>query len=273
MRQKSGTERRAENISDLKKLKKESGLTNAEIAELSGVPLSTVNKIFSGATKNPRYATLLAIEQVLTTKEKIPFTYDRLKEEPAIVRDTAAPYMYSAREYSGEDIEKLSEWSRAELINGKLYMLSAPDRLHQYFVKGLVFEIESHIRKNKGKCHVYASPFDVRLFGDDSVIVQPDVLVVCNKDILTEKGCSRAPDWVIEIVSKSSSSHDYVRKLMQYQKAGVREYWIADPFRELISVFNFEDAGKSGEYNYGEAVPSGVLEGLEIRFGEMAEGY
>ena len=60
-------------MSDLKKLKKESGLTNAEIAELSGVPLSTVNKIFSGATKNPRYATLLAIGQVLTTKEKIPF--------------------------------------------------------------------------------------------------------------------------------------------------------------------------------------------------------
>ena len=106
-------------ISDLKKLKKEAGLTNAEIAELSGIPVSTVNKIFSGATKNPRYATLLAIEQVLTTKEKIPFTYDKLKEEPAIVRDASAPYMYSAREYDGEDIEKLSEWSRAELINGK----------------------------------------------------------------------------------------------------------------------------------------------------------
>ena len=112
-------------ISDLKKLKKEAGLTNAEIAELSGIPVSTVNKIFSGATKNPRYATLLAIEQVLTTKEKIPFTYDKLKEEPSIVRDASAPYMYSAREYDGEDIEKLSEWSRAELINGKLYMLCA----------------------------------------------------------------------------------------------------------------------------------------------------
>ena len=76
-----------------------------------------------------------------------------------------------------------------------------------------------------------------------------------------------------EIVSKSNSSHDYVRKLIQYQKAGVREYWIVDPFQELISVFNFEDAKKSGEYSYGEAVPSGVLEGLEIRFGEVVEGY
>ena len=78
-------------ISDLKKLKKEAGLTNAEIAELSGIPVSTVNKIFSGATKNPRYATLLAIEQVLTTKEKIQFNYDKMKEEPSIVRDASAP--------------------------------------------------------------------------------------------------------------------------------------------------------------------------------------
>ena len=65
-------------ISDLKKLKKEAGLTNAEIADHTGIPVSTVNKSFSGATKNPRYATLLAIEQVLTTKEKIPFTYVKL---------------------------------------------------------------------------------------------------------------------------------------------------------------------------------------------------
>ena len=260
-------------ISDLKRMKKEAGLTNADIAGLSGIPASTVNKIFSGATKNPRYATLLAIEQVLATKEKIPFTYDSLKEEPAIIREETAPYMYSAREYDAKDIENLSEWARAELINGKLYMLSAPNRLHQYFVKGLVFEIESFIRKNKGKCHVYASPFDVRLFGDDSTIVQPDILVVCSRDILTEKGCSGAPDWVIEIVSRSNSSHDYVRKLMQYQKAGVREYWIVDPFQELISVFNFEDAGKSAQYGYSEAVPSGVLEGLAVCFGEMMEGY
>ena len=128
-----------------------------------------------------------------------------------------------------KDIENLSEWARAELINGKLYMLSAPNRLHQYFVKGLVFEIESFIRKNKGKCHVYASPFDVRLFGDASTIVQPDILVVCNRDILTEKGCSGAPDWVIEIVSPSSRTMDYYRKAGKYAEAGVREYWIVDP--------------------------------------------
>lgn len=260
-------------IEDLKQMKKQAGLTNQEIADLSGIPVSTVNKIFSGATKNPRYASLLAIEQVLAKKEKIPFYYDDLKEEPAILREETVPYMYSAREYNGEDIERLSEWSRAELINGKLYMLSAPNRLHQYFVSGLIFEIRSHIKQNKGKCQVYASPFDVRLFGDDSTVVQPDILVVCNRDILTEEGCSGAPDWGIEIVSKSNSSHDYVRKLMQYQKAGVREYWIVDPFEKQVSVMNFEDPEKTAQYTYQDSVPSGVLAGLAIRFEELEEGY
>ena len=93
------------------------------------------------------------------------------------------------------------------------------------------------------------------------------------RDILTDKGCSGAPDWVIEIVSKSNSSHDYVRKLVLYQKAGVREYWIVDPFQERVTVVNFEDQGKTEEYTYSDAVPSGVLEGLEIRFAQVKEGY
>ena len=209
---------------------------------------------------------------MLTTKEKIPFTYDKLKEEPSIVRDASAPYMYSAREYDGEDIEKLSEWSRAELINGKLYMLSAPNRLHQYFVAELLFEIKSYIRKNNGKCDVYASPFDVRLFGDDSTIVQPDILVVCNKDILTEKGCSGAPDWVIEIVSKSNSSHDYVRKLMQYQKAGVREYWIVDPDRGRTTVYFLERADAPVLYSFDQPIASGIFPGLVVTISDLLSG-
>ena len=60
-------------IFDLKRIKKEAGMTNAELAELSGIPFGTVNKIFSGATENPRYGTLLAIEQVLVKKKSCHF--------------------------------------------------------------------------------------------------------------------------------------------------------------------------------------------------------
>lgn len=252
-------------IFTLKEKKKESGMTSREIADLSGIPVSTVNKIFSGVTKNPRYSTLLAIEEVLATKKKIPFTYDPLREEPAIIREETAPYQYCARTYGEEDIEKLGEGIRAELIKGYLYMLAAPSRMHQYILTELLFQIKSHIRQNKGKCHVYPAPFDVRIFGDDSVVVQPDLSVVCKPELLTDRGCDGAPDWVVEITSEGNASHDYVTKLMQYQKAGVREYWIVDLKKKAVFVYNFEDPAKTEEYAFGEEIPSGVLEGLMMQ--------
>lgn len=260
-------------VQDLKELKKKSKMTNAEIAELSGIPYSTVNKIFSGATKNPRYATLLAMEQVLATKEKIPFTYNTLTEEPMMLRDAAMPYAYQARTYTSEDIDKLSEYARAELIRGVLYMMSAPSRMHQLLISELMIRIGNHIQGKKGGCHVYTSPFDVRLFGDDSTVVQPDLLVVCNKAILTDKGCSGAPDWLAEVVSASNSAHDYNTKLIQYQKAGVREYWIVDPFERKVSVMNFENPALTEQYSYEDEVPSGVLEGFRVRFRELEEKF
>lgn len=260
-------------ISSLKELKKETGMTNAQIAELSGIPVSTVNKIFSGATQNPRYATLLAMEDVLVNKKKIPFSYNELTESPMLLREESVAYQYNARTYDKEDIEKLDEWDGAELIDGKIYMRPAPSRKHQYLISELLLEIKLFIREKKGECHAYTSPFDVRLFKDEKTIVQPDLFVICNKDILTDKGCTGAPDWIIEVVSENNSSHDYIRKLMQYQKAGVREYWIVDPFQELVSVMNFEDAEKSGQFSFQEVVSSGVLNGLDIRVSDLLSDF
>ena len=257
----------------LKELKKEAGMTNAEIAELSGVPVSTVNKIFSGATQNPRYATLLAMEEVLVTKKKIPFTYNEMTESSMLLKEENVAYQYSARQYDIEDIERLDEWDRAELIDGKMYMCPSPTRIHQFLVSKLSFSIQLFIYSKKGGCHVYIAPFDVRLFKDERTVVQPDVLVICNKDILTDKGCMGAPDWVIEVISESNSSHDYIRKLMQYQKAGVREYWIVDPYQNKVTVMNFEDPKKSNEYNFEDEIPSGVLEGLKINISELLLNY
>ena len=136
------------------------------------------NKFFSGATKNPRYATLLAIEQVLATGEKLPFTYDALTEEPMMLREASLPYAYGARRCEGEDIERLSEHARAELIQGVLYMMSAPNRMHQFLVTQLILRIGNHIQKRKS-------------------------------------GCSGAPDLIVEIVSATNSSHDYTVKLIR----------------------------------------------------------
>ncbi|MBQ9061921.1 MAG: Uma2 family endonuclease [Eubacterium sp.] len=252
-------------ILQLKERKKASGLTNREIAGLSGIPFSTVNKIFSGATKNPRYSTLLAIEQVIAKKEKIPFTYDEARKMPVMVREEASAYRYAARTYNQEDIEKLEEGVRAELIAGYLYILAAPGRMHQYILTELLFQIKLHILRQNGTCQVYPAPFDVRLFGDDRTIVQPDLSVVCKKEQLTDKGCSGAPDWVIEITSEHNAKHDFVVKMMQYQKAGVREYWIVDQFEEKVYVYCFENGEHSGVYSFTEEIPGYVMDGIRIR--------
>ena len=261
------------NLEDLKERKRQSGMTNGEIARLSGIPLSTVNKIFSGATKNPRYAALLAIEEALATREKLPFTYNGLTEEPMLVRDSAVPYAYRARQYEGADIEVLSESARAELINGVLYTLAAPSRMHQWLVSELLYRVKGHIRERKGSCQAYTAPFDVWLFGDDSTVVQPDILVVCHRERLTDKGCCGVPDWIIEVVSPGNASYDYFTKLLQYQKAGVEEYWIVDPMERRVSVMNFVNPALTRQYSYEEETPSGVLEGFRVRMAEVEESF
>ena len=257
------------NISDLTVLKECSNLTLDDISSLSGIPVDVVEQIFSGEMQDVQYATLLAIEEVLVTKKKIPFTYDYLKKEPVILREETAPYCYNARRYQREDIEKLSAYVNAELINGYLYMMSAPSRMHQFLIGELFYKIKDHIRMNKGECHIYTAPFDVRLFGDDSMVVEPDLLVICDKSKLTEKGCLGAPDWIIEIVSESNSEHDYVTKMMYYQKANVREYWIVDPYKRSVLVYYFENFERPERYSYEDAVCSSVMQGLKIRLADF----
>ena len=260
-------------IKDLKRLKRETGMTNAEISDLSSVPISTVNKIFSGATENPRYATLLAIEDVLRKKQKLPFRYDENRQEPCLVQEEATAYCYKSREYSVEDIFELDERIGYELIDGEIYMMSAPNRMHQFLLGEIVFAMKSFIKQKKGGCCVYPAPLGVQLFQDDKTWVEPDIVVVCEKDKLTDKGVSGAPDLVVEVVSPSNSSYDYLLKMTKYQQAGVREYWIVDPKLEIVLVYNFEDFHKSGRYEYSDEIVSNVLEGFEICIKDFIDEY
>lgn len=99
---------------------------------------------------------------------------------------------------------------------------------------------------------------------DNRNYLEPDIAVVCDRDKLTEKGCKGAPDWIVEIVSPSSREMDYYRKLFKYRAAGVREYWIVDPDRNRVTVYNFEQDG-GGEYSLGDDVPVGVYEGFTVK--------
>ena len=88
--------------------------------------------------------------------------------------------------------------------------------------------------------------------------------MICDPSRLDEKGCHGAPDWIVEIVSSGSRQMDYYKKLLKYCTADVREYWVVDPDRDLVTVYNFE-ADTMTEYPFGEDVPVGIYEGFSIK--------
>jgi Uma2 family endonuclease len=140
---------------------------------------------------------------------------------------------------------------RWELINGEAYDMSpAPSRMHQEISGDLFRQISSYLIDKP--CKVYSAPFDVRLpesnekDEDVTTVVQPDIVVVCDKSKLDEKGCKGAPDLVVEIVSPSTASMDYIKKLELYEKSHVKEYWIVHPVDHIAMLYKIQDDGRYG---------------------------
>ena len=172
--------------------------------------------------------------------------------------------------YTEEDYYNLPENVRAELIDGQIYYMSAPSRIHQEILSFLHLEIGNYLRSQNGSCKVYTAPFAVKLFSeDDRNVVEPDVSVICDPNKLTDRGCTGAPDWIVEIVSPSNSSHDYVRKLNLYMDAGVREYWIVNPMKKAIQTYIFEGEEDSNLFSFDDEIPVHVLGGLTIKITDL----
>ena len=166
--------------------------------------------------------------------------------------------------YTIDDIYALPDGERAELIDGKIYYMAPPSWKHQKISRKLHQAISNYIDSKKGKCEALAAPFAVFLNEDDINYVEPDISVICDLSKLDEKGCHGAPDWVIEIVSPSSKPRDYMAKLFQYRTAGVREYWIVDPDKQMTMVYGFEKDTVE-QYDFGEEVPVGIYDGFAIK--------
>lgn len=172
--------------------------------------------------------------------------------------------------YSYADYLKWKFEERVEIIKGKIFQLSAPRRKHQSISAEISFQISDYLRNSK--CKLYYAPFDVRLpiSTDDKktfTVVQPDICVICNPEILDEKGCNGAPDLIVEILSPSTSEKDTTIKFDLYEEVGVIEYWIVYPDYNLVEVFVLDDKGKYRhirKYAAKQKVPVNILEGLEI---------
>ena len=269
-------------IEEMKVKKKEAGLTNAQVAELSGVPLSTVQKVFSKTTASPRYATLRAIERAFSSLDSPQESRPRRKvtysdapkalhvAEPEAAYAAKPPFMRKRQgEYTLEDYLAWPEDQRIELIDGVIYDMAAPTGIHQFIAAFIHTQLYNFKTQTGHPCVPMISPTDVQLDRDNKTIVQPDVFVVCRPELIRESyaqnGLKRiygAPDFVIEVLSPSTRAKDMLIKGAKYRNAGVKEYWLVDPDKRLITVYLFDGENVDyQQYTFDDEVPVSVTGG------------
>jgi Uma2 family endonuclease len=169
--------------------------------------------------------------------------------------------------YTYVDVREWEEDFRAEIIDGELYMMAAPARVHQRILMELARELGNFLQ---GKpCEVYPAPFGVRLFPQDDqqddTVVEPDIVVICDESKLDDRGCNGAPDLVVEILSPATARYDRLVKFRKYFEAGVREYWIVDPVEKILEVHILENGQYiTKTYDETDEAPVTVLPGCVI---------
>ncbi len=166
--------------------------------------------------------------------------------------------------------EALPEDIRVEVFDGVIYNMASPSQIHQSILLELSTLLNTYIKRKRGDCKVFLAPFDVLLSDNPLTIVQPDIMIVCDKNKLDEKRCNGAPDFIIEIVSPSNPSDDYIRKLYYYKNTGVREYWIVDPRRKTVTINYFEKNLLNIQYSFESTIKVNIYDDLYINFSDIA---
>ena len=267
-------------IEEMRQRKRELGYTNQMIAERSGIPLSTVQKVFAGATSSPRRETIEALGRALEKDKSAvyedPVTSDRMVNETSEAYNVNAEDGNSSeaenRLYTLEDYLRLPDDQRVELIDGVFYDMAAPTTIHQGVAGFLHKKFLDFVMENKGPCFPFISPVDVQLDCDDKTVVQPDVLVVCDRTKYKNGRIFGAPDLVIEVLSPSTRRKDMQLKMYKYAGAGVREYWMVDPDKKLVVQYDLEHLGIPAIYNFQSVIPVLIWDGAcTIDLREMDE--
>ena len=178
--------------------------------------------------------------------------------------------------YTFADVLTWEGNERIEIIEGEAVMMAPPSVVHQRISREILRQLANYLEGKK--CEVFAAPFGVRLFERDGdspedvdTVVEPDIVVVCDKSKLDQYGCKGAPDMVVEILSPSTRRHDRLVKLGLYQRAGVREYWIVSPEEKTAQVLLLEDGKLLPHEDYGrdDVAKVSALDGCFIELGKV----
>ena len=161
----------------------------------------------------------------------------------------------------------LNVGERFEIIYGEAFAMAGASERHQSILGELFSQFHNFLR---GKpCKVYPAPFDVRLFYEedesDDTVVQPDIMVICDEKKRGHEGCRGAPELVIEILSPSNTAIEMERKFKLYREAKVKEYWVVDPEKKIVTAFRLIGKIYAAEtYDETDKAPIQVLDGFQI---------
>lgn len=250
-------------IQEMNERKKELGYSYEKIAELSGVAVEMVQEVLEGNIDSPHYDTLYALEKVLSS---------HLSTQ---VRDAAVLYGEKRQgEYTIEDYYALPDEERVELIDGVIYDMGAPTSIHQIIAGKIYTKLDNYVMNKRAKCIPIISPIDVQLDCDNKTMVQPDVIVVCDREKFHKRVVYGAPDFIVEVLSPSTSKKDTSLKLSKYLNAGVKEYWIVDPKKDCVIAYrmNEEEYYDVSLYSFADEIPVHIFqEECKINFKEIKE--
>ncbi len=279
-------------VEELKARKKKLKLTTKELAYRADLPVGTVSKIFTGETKNPSFLTIEKLDVALEKEEKLarlqayeaamaqyfkehpedagdqkkfeaiyrsrlhlnnePICYAKPMDDDLEIRDNLALQL---RPMIASDLTDLGEKKAYQLIDGRLIVAEMAGVSHQRMVRHIGRQIDQFISDNGGACEVFDVGVNVYLDADEFTLVIPDIAVVCNPSVINDKGVWGAPDWIIEVVSASTRKIDYHKKLHKYMDSGVREYWIVDIDRQMVTVCVNGEPMQVIIYGFNQGVP------------------
>ncbi|MDD6788774.1 MAG: Uma2 family endonuclease [Lachnospira sp.] len=253
---------------ELKEAKKKKGYTSRKLAELSGVPLGTIQKIMSGATSAPRLDTMNALERVLMSPDQ-PASYSAsgLSSHPLFIQETAVPFGSAAGSVKPGSAQSRTAPENAlyESIGGKHFALSDLGGIHQLLTAELYRQLadalladEPSDRKSAAEGTlplICSSPFPLELSCYPGSVLFPDVFVTDGRIKIHPGRITGVPVFIAEITSPSTRKRDTALKLEAYVSAGVSEYWVVDPADRSVMRCDIAHDNRIALFTFGTPVP------------------
>ncbi len=247
-------------------------MTQKDMEAATGIHQAEISKIERGIG-NPSMATIEKLALAAGCKINITFEHRGIRRDVPQAKGIV-PYLKAVK-YQGEyvisDLVGVPDDVFYELIEGCVFERNTPTVVRQEILAEIQFAFSYFIKSNKGKCKVLPAPTGLTFENDDKNFLIPDLMIICDEKKITEELIVGAPDFVLEIASPSNSRRDYGVKQQIYMNKGVREYWIINPMKRVLTIYNYEDSECPSIHSLDEQVDVAIYGGkLKINLSEIS---